>query len=388
MKMKWLLVMILAFVLAGCGSNPIVSPAAATATSAPSVSEDSGSVVVEGNIVPRDDARIYTRAGGMVADVLVKEGDVVQKDAVIVRLGDPQEAQAALAAANLARLDAQQALDKLNTNGDVSLAQAQTAMAAANKTLIDAQQKLADLDTATYQDDLDRFQQDVGTQRTALDDAQKEWDKYKDMDPSNQTRKDQERRFKDAQKKYDDAVRIRDAQINKLDQAKAEVETAKAAAADAQRELDKHKNGPNADDAALAQSRLDNATAQVTAAQAALDNLEIKAPFTGTIVEIDPVAGVTLLPSQQVALIADLGELYVETNDLTELDVVKVAVGDSASVRPDALSGLSLPATVTDIARDSGKKGGDVTYTVRLKLDKTDPELRWGMTVEVRFAQK
>jgi hypothetical protein len=29
-----------------------------------------------------------------------------------------------------------------------------------------------------------------------------------------------------------------------------------------------------------------------------------------------------------------------------------------------------------------------VTYTVRLKLDGSDSRLRWGMTVEVRFARQ
>jgi hypothetical protein len=56
-------------------------------------------------------------------------------------------------------------------------------------------------------------------------------------------------------------------------------------------------------------------------------------------------------------------------------------------VIPDSLEELVLPATVESIDRESGKKGGDVTYTVRLKLDETDPLLRWGMTVEVHFEE-
>jgi len=30
---------------------------------------------------------------------------------------------------------------------------------------------------------------------------------------------------------------------------------------------------------------------------------------------------------------------------------------------------------------------GDVTYTVLIRLVESDPRLRWGITVEVRFAQ-
>lgn len=392
MKTRWLLYGLMIFVLvgglAGCDKLAVAGTAATTTPSTPLTAESDGTVVVEGNIVPRDYSRIYTRAGGKLAEVLVKKGDVVKKDAVLVRFDEREQAQAAVTAANLEQLNAQQALDKLNEKSDVGLAQAETALNTASKDLIDAQQKLADLDNNTYQDDLDKLKQDVGTAKKELDDAQKEWDKYTDLDPTSQTRKDQKKKFDDAQKKYDDAVRKRDLKINDLAQAKAAVENAKSAQADAQREVDKRKNGPNADDLAAAQSRLDNAKAQLTAAQKSLSELEVKAPFDGTVVELDNVVGDTLLPNEQVALVADLNELYVETNDLTEMDVVKIAEGDSAKIKPDALSNLSLPATVTEIARSSGKKGGDVTYTVRLKLDQTDPRLRWGMTVEVRFQGK
>lgn len=392
MKTRWLLYLLMAMVLVGglVGCDRVaVGGASATGTPAvPVVREEDGTVVVEGNVVPREDVRIYTRSGGQVAEVLVKKGDVVKKDAVLVRLGDREQAQAALTAAKLEQVNAQQALDKLNEKSDMSSADAEAKVTAAAKNLVDAQQRLADLDTNTYQDDLDKLKEDVGVAKKELDDAQKEWDKYKDLDSTSQTRKDQKKIFDDAQKKYDDAVRKRDLKINDLDKAKAEVTAAQAALDDAQREADKRKNGPAADDLALAQSRLDNAKAQVAAAQASLDDLEVKAPYDGTVVELDHVVGETLLPNQQVVMLADLSELYVETNDLTEMDVVNVSEGQTAKVKPDALPSLSLPATVTEIARNSGKKGGDVTYTVRLKLDETDPRLRWGMTVETRFAAK
>ncbi len=396
MKNKWLLYLLMMVVLAGgmvgCDRMAVAGVSATTTPVVPLVKESSGTVVVEGNIVPRDFTRIYTRTGGKVAEVMVKKGDEVKKDAPLIKLvtyDDAETAQAALTAAKLEQTDAQQALDKLNEKSDVTSTAALAAVTTATKNLIDAQQRLADLDNSAYQDDLDKYQQDVGTAKKELDDAQKEWDKYKDMDPSNQTRKDQKKKFDDAQKKYDDAVRTRDLQVNKLALAKAEVDQAKSALADAQREADKQKNGgPNPEDLALAQSRVDNAKAQVTAAQKTLDGTTIVAPFDGTVVELDHVVGETLLPNQQVALVADLNELYVETTDLTEMDVVKVNASDSASVKPDALADLSLPATVTEVARDSGKKGGDVTYTVRLKLNSTDPRLRWGMTVEVRFERK
>jgi HlyD family secretion protein len=396
MKIKKIFTLVLLVIVAaglfGCNQIQATGTAVVETTPTPQVRADSGTVVVEGNIVPRDFTRIYTRSGGKVAEVMVNKGDEVKKGDPILRLvtyDDLETAQAALASAKLEQVNAQQALDKLNESSDVSSTQSLVVVSEATKNLIDAQQTLADLDTKKYQDDLDKMQQDVGAAKKELDDAQKEWDKYKDMDPTNQTRVDQKKKFDDAQKKYDDAVRIRDLQINKLNKAKADVDTATSMLADAQREADKHKNGgPNADDLALTQSRLDNAIAQVAAAQKVVDGATTTAPYDGTIVELDHVVGETLLPSQQIALIADLSELYVDTNDLTEMDVVKIREGDSAHIKPDALPDLSLPATVIEISRNSGKKGGDVTYTARLKLNSTDPRLRWGMTVETRFPQQ
>lgn len=391
---KLLYVMLLVLLLAGLvGCDQLAGSPQATATPAPTpVREEDGVVVVEGSVVPRDYSRLYTRTGGKVEEVLVSKGDVVSKDASLVRLvtyDEREQAEAALAAAKLEQVNAQKALDDLNEKAQLASTEALAALAAANKALIEAEQRLADLDTTAYRDDLDKLQTDVGTAKKELDDAQEEWDKYKDLDVSNQTRRDQKKRFDDAQKKYDDAVRDRDLKINELNLAKAEEEQAKSALEDAQREADKRKDGaPDPSDLALAQARLDNAKAQVTAAQKVLEGTTVLAPFGGTVVELDHGVGETVLPNQQLALVADLEELYVETTDLTEMDVVKLREGDSARIAPDALDDLTLPATITEIAANSGKKGGDVTYTVRLKLDGTDNRLRWGMTVEIRFARQ
>ena len=163
---------------------------------------------------------------------------------------------------------------------------------------------------------------------------------------------------------------------------------AKANQAEAARVRDSRKNGPDPDQLALAQAQLSNAQSQLAAAQAALSRMDLTAPYDGTVVEIDISVGEQAVPNQTAMVIADLSSWYVETSDLTEMDVVKLREGDTARIAPDALKGLSLPATITEIASSSGKKGGDVTYTVRLKLDGTDNRLRWGMTVEIRFARQ
>ncbi len=393
-KSGWIILVMIAAaaLLAGCGS--LQAPAAApTEPPVVPIVTSGGAVVVEGMVVPRDYARIYTRTGGKVVEVLVAKGDVVAEGDLLVRMNGleaPDEAQvrATLAAAELEQLNAQQALDDLEKNAGLAAAQALRELNEATLALIVAQQELDDFDNDTYTTDLDNAKSDVVKAQDELEDAQDEWDKYKDLDEDNTTRKNAKKKLEDAQKKYDDALRKRDRLINDLDQRKAAVDAAQARKDKAQRDYDQRQGGVvDPDDRALVQARLDAAKAQIAAAEAALQGVELRAPFAGTVVELDALAGKTLLAGQQALLLADLSELYVETTDLTEMDVVRVSEGDLATISPDALEDVRLEAAVEEIARNSGKKGGDVTYTVRLKLKESDERLRWGMTVEVRFAE-
>jgi multidrug resistance efflux pump len=79
--------------------------------------------------------------------------------------------------------------------------------------------------------------------------------------------------------------------------------------------------------------------------------------------------------------------MYAETDDLTEIEVVDVELGQKVTIIPDALPELEASGSVTKISQVSEEKRGDITYTVRVKLDETDPRLRWGMTVVITFAK-
>jgi multidrug resistance efflux pump len=83
--------------------------------------------------------------------------------------------------------------------------------------------------------------------------------------------------------------------------------------------------------------------------------------------------------------VVDLTTWTVETTDITELEVVKLSVGQQVTMIPDALPDLNLTGVVTEISNAYTQQGGDIIYTVTVKVDQTDPHLRWGMTVEAIF---
>jgi HlyD family secretion protein len=89
-----------------------------------------------------------------------------------------------------------------------------------------------------------------------------------------------------------------------------------------------------------------------------------------------------------VATLADFSAWRIETTDLTELSVVKVAPGDRATIAVDAIPGLELPGEVASINPVGKDKRGDISYTALIKPLEADPRLRWNMTVAVTFDSK
>ena len=380
------LIVLLASILAltGCSLLPGGADAEPTPTPEPVIAEETG-VVAEGNLVPRDTARLAFAIPGEVSEVLVEEGGQVSKGDVLARLGDTETLQANLAAAELELLSAQQQLDTINEKARLATEGANYAVTEAENNLLQVQQALADLDTDDYQQEIDDAVEAVSNTEEDLTNAQDEFDKVKDLDEDNNTRQNAEQDLEDAQREYDQAVRDRDILLNRLEQARAAVPLAEAQLEDAQAQADARQAGPDPDELALALEAVKTAEAGVAAAQSAFDNLELIAPFDGTLVDLSIAPGEQVNPNQPVAQIADLSQWYVETNDLTEYEVVKITQGQKLTVTPDALPELVLDGVVESISDSYLEKSGDITYVVRILLDETDPRLRWGMTVEVKF---
>ena len=91
-------------------------------------------------------------------------------------------------------------------------------------------------------------------------------------------------------------------------------------------------------------------------------------------------------PGVPVATLAEFAQWVVKTNNLTEIEVVKIKVGQAAEVVLDALPEVTLKGTVQSIATVFVESRGDVTYTVTIALDSLDPRARWGMTAQVTLA--
>jgi HlyD family secretion protein len=342
-------------------------------------------VIATGHMVPNQSTYLTFLASGRVSKVLVQKGDRVTAGQVLVSLGDRQQVEAALAGAQAQQVAAQQAYDMLARNADLGSAQAWQAYMNAQRAYAAAKLVWDTLNQNTSQTDIDNAQADAASRQIDLNKAQTDFDKYSNLPASNAIRITYENALRTAQTNYDTAVLKVIDLTNKRDSLHSALDSAQAAQAEALRSYQNTQNGPDSDKLALALAQLDTANTQVSAAQSALDNYDLIAPFAGVVEDTNVSVSQMVSPQNWVVALADTSQWFVDTSDLTETDVVKVSVGQAVRVTADALPGVSMDGAVESISGAPILQGGDILYRVHILLKNPDPRLLWGMTMEVTF---
>jgi multidrug efflux pump subunit AcrA (membrane-fusion protein) len=368
----FVILIIIGLVLSACSSASTTSN---EATPIPIVAGGSN-IVAEGRIVPREDAQLSFFTSGQVAEILVKEGDQVKNGDVLARLGNREDFETALANAELELINAQQALDQLNKNVKVNQANALEAVAAANRAVRDAQYQLDNFTVPVNQQKFTAIE-GVKKMKELLDKARDAFEPYKYNPSTDPTREDLKDDLDRAQSDYNSSVRRLEYET--------ELRRAESNLDKAMQDYEAMKDGPDPDDLAVGQARVKAAEKAVASADAALSHMELKATIDGTVVKQDLIVGQQVSAALPVMTIADFSQMYAETDDLTEIEVVDIALGQKVSVVPDAIPDLDISGVVDNINNIYEEKRGDVTYTTRILLQNVDPRLRWGMTVVITF---
>jgi HlyD family secretion protein len=368
----------LALLMTACSTPPAAPP---VATPLPAAEK----VIAAGTLVPNQSIYLAFKSNGRVEELLVHQGDQVIQGQVLARLGDRAQVEASLAVAQAQVVAAQQAVDLLVRTANLAHARAWQASLDAQKVRASAQLAWDRLDLTTIQTDIDTAQAEVTSRLTDLENAQKDLAKYSNLPASNATRRTYEDSLRTAQINYDTAVQKAEDLVNRRDSLHSALDLALATEAEAKRAYQASQNGPDPDQLALAQAQLDAASTQAAAAQAALDDYDLKAPFAGTVAEVNGLLHQMVSPQAWVVALADPSQWFVDTTDLTEMDVVRVSLGQSVLVTADALPGITMAGVVESISAAPKIQGGDVLYTVRIRLSDPDPALLWGMTMEITF---
>jgi HlyD family secretion protein len=454
-KLKWLLTaLILIVILGGAGGlayrqslearngAALNQPATAFAASVLDVGAGPGKVSSEGELVPLRHVALSFQSGGIVAELLVAEGDAVEAGQPLIRLEADEleaalsQAEAALAQAEAGSLAATAQMAAAETGVraaeiGVTAAQAQLAWIQAEPSVEEIAVLQAGIAAATAAINQAAGQRDVALTaatpaqlaaaqaQVAAASAEKRLiqDRYDEL-IRNELLGTPEEQLRFALHAADASLAAANAAVTQLQQgpttaqrtaAQSAVAVASAQRDVAQAQLDLLLAGTKEEQVAIArvavaQAEIAVAQAQVAVGQAEaaarqaeaavrqaaaakdaalvmLGRMTLKAPLSGTIARMSIEPGQVVSPGIAVVTIADFSGWRVETTDLTELDVVAVTVGLPVTVRVDALPDVTLRGHVTNIAAVSTLLRGDVTYKVTISLDQR-PELplRWGMT--------
>ena len=343
-KTLFVSVVILGMFVAACsakGNTPSATPEVI-----PTVIADS-TVIAEGRVEPIQYAEIAFSASGVVSQVLVKEGDAIKAGQPLIRLGS--EADPNYANALLEQTDAQRALDDLIRSRDKDLAQAEIDLKEAQKVYDKADDYLKFLTNSERVPQTIYSAQLVSTgvgwrydyqAKNTRGPAPKEW----------------------------------------IEDAQRDLALKKALLANAQHIYDDLKDGPDAEQLPILQSRLEAAKAKVAA-------FTVMAPFDGIVAELRARQGSSINAGETAVVFANKSKWLAVTSDVTEIDVVKLKNGQPVTVTLDALPGVALKGKIISIGQNYSENQGDIVYKVTVLLTDTDPAMRWGMTAAVKFDQ-
>jgi len=353
-------------------------------------------VSATGNVAAERSLNLVFNSPGVVENVQVERGDVVEKGDLLAQLETDdlalavRQAQAALEAAKagLAQALAPPREEEID-QAKLTVESAKAGLAAAQADLASAEARLAQVQTPVSDEDLTIAQLDLeaarvrlsqlqaGADETAIEIARLSWEIAKNSVWQAQLSRDaiQPQRVPGYQKELAKAsvgaaelsARISELQYQQAQEGVSDedIRLASIAVSQSQARLAKLQTPVSEEDLAVAQAAVDAARARVHTAQAQVS-------------QADAAGGVPAV------VLVDLSSFHMEV-EIDELDVGQVSVGQEVIVTLDALPDVELEGRVKAIAPTAFQGGGVVSYFVTVGLEVGDALVREGMSATVNI---
>ena len=167
-------------ILAGCQSQKAKTTQLAEQAGSAAQGNGPSVISVEGRVVPRVTLNLAFSLNGQVGEVLVQEGETVQAGQVIARLGNRQQAEAAVRAAELELITAQQTLKALSDNQGEVVNQALLAVNNARQAVEDAQRYLDSITGYPLQNEIAGAKAQVILAENQLEFARDKYENYQE----------------------------------------------------------------------------------------------------------------------------------------------------------------------------------------------------------------
>jgi len=388
-KISFITITLLVLILTACGgsSTPDAIPTVVidgggtvdTPKPASSSSSSQGGVIASAIVVPAQEASLAFVSGGTVTKVNAAVGDRVTAGYILVELDS-----------TLARLEVertQRILRELTSQR--AIAAAEEAVVNALETRDDEARDVIALDYGrASQELLDEIRAEITLAEKRVEAAQAAYDRVANKSLENTGRANALLALNDA-KNYLSSLRadygwyISPPSETDVARTTSEAAVAEAAYQEAQWYLAALKGEEiPADASGTMLAQLQQARADLVAAQNRLDQLQLVAPISGIVAEVNVIAGEFASPGKVLVIISDMDQLQVKTTDLSERDIINVAIGDPATITVDALN-EQFSGTVVSISPVADTLGGDVVYEVTIAFDEQPAGVLGGMTAEV-----
>ncbi len=344
-------------------------------------SELTALVGATGTVRANQTAVLAWQTSGQVGEVRVEVGQQVSADEVLAELKKSTLSQSLiLAEADL--VNAKKALENL-LESDVARAQAQLNLAQAQEAYKKAQDQRASKNFQRASNlTLDEARTNLELARLELKEAERVYDLFDHLEVDNPQRMNAYSRYLAAQRNFQRAqanLNFLESRPDELEIEKADANLAVAEAnlREAEREWERLKDGPHPDDIRAAEAR-------IAAIEATLELARLRAPFAGTITEINIKVGDQVNPGSVAFRIDDLSRLLVDVQ-VPEIDINRIRVGQPARLTFDAIPGKEYNGKVVKVGQVGTAVAGVVNFTVTIELEDADQAVRPGMTAAVNI---
>lgn len=362
-------------------------------------------ITAVGNLAFAYGEELTFEVAGTVGEVLVEVGDTVEEGQVLAELDNTsiislQEvvswAEINLEQARIKLGDAEENLEEAQHPSELYVAQAEASVVNAKVALEAAQEVLKEAENPYTESDLVQAELAVINAEIALDNAEQSFEMVEERHLSSPSylpwAQDYELKEKQLAIAESNLAEAEETLVEMMAGADPlEVEHKQKQLALAQANLEGAE-----DDLAEIQAwiegdvgswevelkQLEVATAQaaleVDTAQAALDEAiellqmaNLVAPFAGIIISVDVEAGEVVNANRVVIELADPNKFETEIL-VSEMDILGIGEGATATIQIDALGGISLPAAVTSVSPIATIQSGVVNYKVTVELESVE----------------
>lgn len=329
-----------------------------------------------GTVRSNQTAHLSWGSSGNVGNILVEVGQQVQKGDILAELDETSVPQNVILA-KVDILSAEKALEALyDSFDDSAIAIAYERVQEAWKTLEYAEDNLWNLLQPSKQANIDRAEANLVLANERVEKAQQDYDRWENS--GNEVLvASMKAALAEAQLAQDSAentlyVYTHGPSEYTIANYEADLEVARTNYESVQENYDEILLGAN-------NKEIEAAEARVTAAEITLDQMYIRAPFDGTITDIDILVGDDVNVGTMAFRIDDFSHYLVDVN-ISEIDINRIHAGQDVSLTFDAINDALYEGSVLEVGQVGFEAQGVVFFEITIELLNPNELIKPGMT--------